>query len=469
MAPSGPRLDATKITAALESGDPGATCRGCGSITNGSHGRARLWWETRRRWKDKGSSFWEHARTVGQGVLEGLLGSTSSKRSVSRNDPMAGERAAAAKQIHRSLKAWRDRAGEGNDEAIQRKPQIPSGGGNALPGGVKSKMEGKLGADFSDVKVHTGGDSEKASEDLNAKAFTVGNDVHFNSGQYDPSSKEGEKLLAHELTHVVQGQRGGVQRKEDSDGADAEGADGEEMEVSDPDEPAEKEADEVSEAVSESRGDTPAIGQTPAAASRSAIFRAAAGDTDPALQTKLASLGSTKPDIAVKNIKKRAPSVAAYVMSGEFESCPGYRTVIGQLQIENEAAGAEVVFREAQRLKSSGLEVKFEITKPGSYDVDVAGIDPRTKEMHCYACKNSGLNNLTDNLRKAAEQLVNFHADGLVVRRHVAVHVNDGTDADFVARKQQGTKQVIANFAGKVDDFRVVLSSGRILQPSGDL
>lgn len=225
----------------------------------------------------KGASVWGHLRTIGQGVLDGFAGGSKPaatggkgvQRSVSRQDPLTSERRVAASQVKRSLRAWRDRQdAEGGATGVQRKPQIPSGGGAPLPGAVKSKMEGKLGADLSDVKIHTGGDSEKASEDLNAKAFTIGNDVHFGSGQFDPSSKEGEKLIAHELTHVVQGQRGGgdsrggdaqraEENKTESEGEAPEGADGEALEVSNPDEPAEKEADEVSEKVVE--GDESAV------------------------------------------------------------------------------------------------------------------------------------------------------------------------------------------------------------------
>lgn len=210
--------------------------------------------------KSKGSALWDHARTVGQGVLERLLGSTAGvRRSVDRNarhEPQTAERKAAAKQIQRSLTAWRDRAAE--TKTVQRKPQIPSGAGSPLPAGVQAKMEGKLGADLSSVKIHTGGDSERASEGLNAKAFTVGSNVHFGTGQFDPSSKEGEKLLAHELTHVVQGQQGGVQRKSDEEDSDSddgdaelEGSEAEALDVSDPDDPSEKEADEVAENVVE--------------------------------------------------------------------------------------------------------------------------------------------------------------------------------------------------------------------------
>lgn len=132
---------------------------------------------------------------------------------------------------------------------------IPEAGGGALPRGVKKSMEKKLGADLSGVKVHTGGDSAGAANKLNARAFTVGSDVHFNAGEFNPGSKEGTKLLAHELTHVVQGQKGGVQKKEDEGEADAEGKDGEALEVSDPEEPAEKEADEVADKATDDMGD----------------------------------------------------------------------------------------------------------------------------------------------------------------------------------------------------------------------
>jgi hypothetical protein len=132
--------------------------------------------------------------------------------------------------------------------------QIPKGSGAPLGSDVRAKMESKLGADLSSVRVHTGGDSAKAASDFGARAFTVGSDVHFNAGQFAPGSKEGDKLLAHELTHVVQGQRSGVQRKADegtekTDGYDAQGGEAKGAEVSQPEEPAEKEADAVSEQV----------------------------------------------------------------------------------------------------------------------------------------------------------------------------------------------------------------------------
>jgi len=141
-------------------------------------------------------------------------------------------------------------------EGAPGEASIPKTTGSALPSDVRTKMEPQLGADLSSVKVHTGSASAKAATGFGARAFTVGSDVHFNSGEFAPGTKEGDKLLAHELTHVVQGQRSGVQRKaaEDSGAEEKEG-------VSQPHEPAEQEADEVSDKVADALHDEKADGK----------------------------------------------------------------------------------------------------------------------------------------------------------------------------------------------------------------
>ncbi len=145
---------------------------------------------------------------------------------------------------------------------IQRKAEgqprggvaMPEGGGSGLTSQQRQRFEPKLGADLSDVRVHTGGASAHAAAGLSARAFTVGNDIHFNSGEFAPGAKEGDRLLAHELTHVVQGKKTGVQRKADEHSAagdESHGAAGQ-TDVSHPDEPAEKEADAVADGVTKS-------------------------------------------------------------------------------------------------------------------------------------------------------------------------------------------------------------------------
>ena len=65
-------------------------------------------------------------------------------------------------------------------------------------------MESGFGANFSNVNIHTDSKAVEMSEQLGAQAFTHGNDVYFNKGKYNPDSKEGKHLLAHELTHTIQ-------------------------------------------------------------------------------------------------------------------------------------------------------------------------------------------------------------------------------------------------------------------------
>lgn len=82
-------------------------------------------------------------------------------------------------------------------------------GGQPLPDGPRSFMESRLGADFSRVNIHTGNDAAQLNRSLQAQAFTHGNDVYFNDGKYEPETRQGQHLLAHEMTHVVQ--QGGAQ------------------------------------------------------------------------------------------------------------------------------------------------------------------------------------------------------------------------------------------------------------------
>ncbi|HEV7606393.1 MAG TPA: DUF4157 domain-containing protein [Steroidobacteraceae bacterium] len=77
-------------------------------------------------------------------------------------------------------------------------------GGEALAGGVRHAMEAAFGRDFSRVRVHRDGESASLSHQLSAFAFTRGSHIYFGSGKYDPEGSSGKRLLAHELTHVVQ-------------------------------------------------------------------------------------------------------------------------------------------------------------------------------------------------------------------------------------------------------------------------
>ena len=102
---------------------------------------------------------------------------------------------------------------------LQQKLNTSKGSGRTLPEDIRSSFESALGADFSNVNIHTGTDAVEMNKELGAQAFTHGSDIYFNSGKYDPTSSSGKQLLAHELTHTVQ-QGGSTLRTKKQAGAE---------------------------------------------------------------------------------------------------------------------------------------------------------------------------------------------------------------------------------------------------------
>ena len=92
--------------------------------------------------------------------------------------------------------------------AISSGIQSLQGGGRPLSGTERSFFEPRFGADFSNVRVHNDTRAANVARSVNARAFTFGHNVVFGAGEYSPDALTGRKLLAHELTHVVQ-QNGG--------------------------------------------------------------------------------------------------------------------------------------------------------------------------------------------------------------------------------------------------------------------
>jgi hypothetical protein len=78
------------------------------------------------------------------------------------------------------------------------------GGGQPLPPSVLSFFEPRFGHDFSQVRAHTDAKAAESARAVNALAYTMGQEVVFSAGQYSPETSEGRRLLAHELTHVMQ-------------------------------------------------------------------------------------------------------------------------------------------------------------------------------------------------------------------------------------------------------------------------
>ncbi len=91
--------------------------------------------------------------------------------------------------------------------------QSARGSGQSLDANLQESMGQAMGADFSGVKVHTDSQSDQLNKSIQAKAFTTGQDLFFRQGAYEPSSRGGQELIAHELTHVVQQNGGAVQMR----------------------------------------------------------------------------------------------------------------------------------------------------------------------------------------------------------------------------------------------------------------
>jgi hypothetical protein len=171
--------------------------------------------------------------------LEGGSGPTPGKRSMTQGlTPRAiifrVESAEAARELGAAF-GPRDHNGvaAGAEDAVER---AAGGGGEPLRADVRERFESSLGADLSAVRVHTGGESAEASSAVGAKAYTVGNDIHFGAGQYRPDDPFGLHLLAHEVAHTQQ-QAAGTPHRQNK------------LEVSTPTDSAEVEADRAADAM----------------------------------------------------------------------------------------------------------------------------------------------------------------------------------------------------------------------------
>jgi hypothetical protein len=98
--------------------------------------------------------------------------------------------------------------------SFQSSVDASKGQGTKLDGATNDFMSSKFGTDFNEVAIHKDKRAHELASQIHARAFTVGNDIYFNEGEYQPTTSKGKHLLAHELTHVVQQNEGKINRKE---------------------------------------------------------------------------------------------------------------------------------------------------------------------------------------------------------------------------------------------------------------
>jgi hypothetical protein len=172
-----------------------------------------------------------------------------------------------------------------------------SSSGNPLPEGVRGSFESSLGADLSGVRVHTGAESQTAAAAVGARAYTLGQDIHFADGNYDPGSAGGKHLLAHEVAHTVQ-QAGGGERRQHK------------LAISTPGDAHEVEADSAADAMV--RGEPAQISNALAGVGRK-VMRSPDGGagSGPSLKTSA--------PIMVRELKIPAKAMGYFEVSGEVK------------------------------------------------------------------------------------------------------------------------------------------------------
>ncbi len=143
------------------------------------------------------------------------------------------------------------------DQAVERASR---GGGAPLPDDLRARFETSLGTDLSAVRVHTGAESAAANAAVGARAFALGDDIHFDDGQYRPDDAFGLHLLAHEVAHTVQ-QRDGAPLRQHK------------LRVSEPGDAAEREADRAADAM--------VAGRSAVVSGAAGLGRLVARDKDP--------------------------------------------------------------------------------------------------------------------------------------------------------------------------------------------
>jgi hypothetical protein len=135
---------------------------------------------------------------------------------------------------------------------VSARVRAQRGGGSPLDSTSVQRFSAAFGRSFDHVRVHTDDSADRLNRDLSARAFTSGNDIFFRSGKYAPGTAEGDHLIAHELTHVVQQGQGVVPTGHQSSGGPAGRT---------PADPFEQEAEATADAVTQGK---PLPGTTPA-------------------------------------------------------------------------------------------------------------------------------------------------------------------------------------------------------------
>ncbi|HEY9695884.1 MAG TPA: DUF4157 domain-containing protein [Trichocoleus sp.] len=173
----------------------------------------------------KGGILQRKCASCGQHTIAGgeCTDCAKKKRSLQRklaigasNDPLEQEADRVADQVMAAsahsainiapsrIQRYAGQATESANTAPASVERVLSSSGRPLDPSLQQEMGQRFGYDFSQVRVHTGTEAERSARDINANAYTVGHNIVFGAGQFAPDKRQGQRLIAHELTHVVQ-------------------------------------------------------------------------------------------------------------------------------------------------------------------------------------------------------------------------------------------------------------------------
>jgi hypothetical protein len=159
------------------------------------------------------------ARRVAEAVVDGVGRGTAGAGGDAGGERASGDDSDGGVTVRRSVGG---RSGGADRSELADRIDRKAGSGRPLPESLRSQFEAQFDRDFSEVRVHRDAEASALAGALNATAFTSGSDIFFRTGAYRPGTADGESLIAHELTHVVQqtgrgstlaGRRGPVQRQ----------------------------------------------------------------------------------------------------------------------------------------------------------------------------------------------------------------------------------------------------------------
>jgi predicted chitinase len=319
--------------------------------------------------------------------------------------------------------------------------------GAPLPDDLRLRFESCLDTDLTGVRVHTGAESTAAAEAVGARAYALGNDVHFAAGQYDPSSAAGQHLIAHEVAHTVQ-QAGQTPARQDK------------LEIGDAGSAAEVEADAVADRLV--RGETASIVGLGSAAP--VIARAPTDEgwneqyvTKGELQAHSGTYDQYKATLATQGATKSSSSAGGHKLTGpvtmdqmleifqgilsDLQSNKVPQGTVDQLLVELNTAFRTMTIdtveaRAAYFANAFSESNQFRnMTETALSETDKYATDPHSVTLDTAYLDKKALEISEAEKKKAAEQGRAPHPDG-PYRDGGTIHARDGAgwDKSFIGR-----------------------------------